>query len=187
MGPPRSWWLYQGAHCTGPGDTRLLTSPHAALKMRIPPAAKVPAPCHPGLCSGATGSPHEGSKKHSFPTLSVFFPLSIILVHWVTLRRFFLLCLTKIFLAATWTVSYSPLFHPGGAGFGGQSLPAQHPGRLHLHIQVSLGMRVVSEAGRPGALTYLRGGGRDQEGRGKGEGTAGQGPWRWGRKETEKP
>ena len=131
--------------------------------------------------------PLRGVKEALFPTLSVFFPLSIILVHWVTLRRFFLLCLTKIFLAATWTVSYSPLFHPGGAGFGGQSLPAQHPGRLHLHIQVSLGMRVMSEAGRPGALTYLRGGGRDQEGRGKGEGTAGQGPWRWGRKETEKP
>ena len=42
-----------------------------------------------------------------------------------------------------------PLLHPGGAGFGGEPLPSQHPDRLLLHIQVSLGMRVVTEAGRP--------------------------------------
>lgn len=58
-------------------------------------------------------------------------------------------CLTQISLAATWTLPYRPLFHPGGAGFGGQPLPAQHSDHLLLHIQVSLGMRVVIEAGRP--------------------------------------
>lgn len=49
----------------------------------------------------------------------------------------------KPLLAATRTLSLSPLLRPGGAGFGGRPVLAQHPDRLHLRIQVSGGTSVV--------------------------------------------